>query len=104
MNADSLESHLAFRPNRPPTLAAGCSDPLPSGTRCHVLAFDIVAGLLQAQMRSRFVRRPAAEEPDHRHRRLLRARRERPNRRAVEQRDELAPFHYPMPPVLRTEG
>jgi hypothetical protein len=37
-------------------------------------------------------RRPAAEKPDHRHRRLLRARRERPRRRrATEQRDELAP-------------
>src|SRR5262249_31590405 len=36
--------------------------------------------------------------------RLLRARRERPRgRRAAEQRDELAPFHYPMPPVLPTE-
>ena len=36
----------------------------------------------------------AAEEADHRHRRLLRARRERPRcRRATEQRDELAPPH-----------
>src|SRR6516164_8392357 len=35
-----------------------------------------------------------AEEPNHRHVRLLRARRERPRRRrAAEQRDELAPFH-----------
>src|SRR6516162_7883481 len=34
------------------------------------------------------------EEPDDRHRRLLRARRERPrNRRTTEQRDERAPFH-----------
>ena len=33
-----------------------------------------------------------AKKPDHRHRRLLRARRERPRRRrAAEQRDELAP-------------
>ena len=38
--------------------------------------------------------RPAAEKPDHRHRRLLRARRERPRRRrAAEQRDELAAPH-----------
>jgi hypothetical protein len=35
--------------------------------------------------------RPAVEEPDHRHRRLLRPRRERPRGRAAEQRDELAP-------------
>jgi hypothetical protein len=35
-----------------------------------------------------------AEEPDHRHRRLLRPRRERPGRRrAAEQRDELAALH-----------
>src|SRR5262249_12565053 len=35
---------------------------------------------------------------------LLRVRRERPRgRRAAEQRDELAPFHCPMPPVLPTE-
>src|SRR5262245_30237404 len=36
---------------------------------------------------------PAANEPDHRHRRLLCARRERPRRRAAEQRDELASPH-----------
>src|SRR5262245_53824068 len=33
------------------------------------------------------------DEPDHRQRRLLRARRERPRRRASEQRDELPPLH-----------
>src|SRR5262249_35436934 len=33
------------------------------------------------------------EIPDHRHRRLLRPRRERPRRCAAEQRDEPAPFH-----------
>src|SRR5262249_42747732 len=48
--------------------------------------------------------RPAAEKSDHRHRRLLRARRERPRCcRAAEQRDELAASHCPMPPVLPTE-
>src|SRR5262249_31031122 len=35
----------------------------------------------------------AAEQPDHRHRRLLSARRERPCDRAAEQRDELAPLY-----------
>ena len=36
-----------------------------------------------------------AEKPDHRHRLLLRARRERPRRRrAAEQRDELAALHW----------
>src|SRR5262249_15294692 len=34
--------------------------------------------------------RDGAEEADHRQRRLLRARRERPRRRAAEQRNELA--------------
>src|SRR5262249_43630384 len=36
---------------------------------------------------------PAAEEPDHRHPRLLRARRDRPRRRAAEQRYERAALH-----------
>src|SRR5262245_48483148 len=46
--------------------------------------------------------RPTIEEPDHRHRRLLRARRERPRgHRAAEQRDELAPFPLTgMHPIL----
>jgi hypothetical protein len=33
-----------------------------------------------------------SQKPDHRHGRLLSARRERPRRRAAEQRDELAAF------------
>src|SRR5215471_16188168 len=37
--------------------------------------------------------RPGTEEPDQRHRRLLRPCRKRPRRRATEQRDELAPSH-----------
>jgi hypothetical protein len=40
-----------------------------------------------------YMRGPAAKEPDHRHRRVLRARCERPSRRAAEQRDELASSH-----------
>ena len=40
------------------------------------------------------VKRDRTEKPDHRHRRLLRARGERPrNRRAVAQRDEFAALH-----------
>ena len=64
----------------------------------HVLALD-VAGFVEAfTERSGKARgglgRPAADEADHRHRRLLRARRERPRRRrAAEQRDELASPH-----------
>src|SRR5262245_61639944 len=42
-----------------------------------------------------FVLRYGGEQPDHRHRWLLGARRERPcgRRRAAEKRDELAPLH-----------
>src|SRR5262249_11360604 len=40
-----------------------------------------------------FARRSGMQKPDHRHRRLLRAHRERPCRSAAEQRDELAPLH-----------
>ena len=54
--------------------------------------------------RVRGVPRRCRDNPTHRHRRLLRPRRERPRRRrAAEQRDELAPFHCLMPPVLPTE-
>ena len=63
----------------------------------HILALDI-AGFFQAlaergQRCGVLVRRYAAEEPDHRHRRLLRPRRKRPGRRAAEKRDEIAPLH-----------
>src|SRR5262245_38229866 len=62
-----------------------------------ILALDI-AGLLQTRMKHarhgcEAVGQSAVEEPDHRHRRLLRARRERPRRRAAEQRDERAALH-----------
>src|SRR6516165_9827977 len=39
------------------------------------------------------LRRSGVQKPDHRRRWLLRARRERPRRRAAQQRDELAPLH-----------
>src|SRR5438128_8078572 len=65
---------------------------------CYVLALHI-ADVLEAQaecaqtVRHR-VRRSGVEEPNHRHRRLLRSRRERPCRRCTaEQRDELAALH-----------
>src|SRR5262249_49700292 len=65
----------------------------------HVLALD-VAAILQAlakcaQTIRHRVRRSGVKKPDHRHRRLLRPRRERPRRRPAEQRYELAPFHPP---------
>src|SRR5262245_11153597 len=42
---------------------------------------------------AQFDRVPAAKKSNHRHCRLLRARRERPSGRAAEQHDELAPLH-----------
>src|SRR5262249_39698211 len=64
---------------------------------CYVLALDI-AGILQAlakcaQTLGSPVRRRGVEEPNNRHRRLLRARRDRPCRRAGKQRYELAVLH-----------
>ena len=35
-----------------------------------------------------------AEIPDHRHRRLLRSRHQRPRRRPAKRRDELSPFYH----------
>src|SRR5712691_11636239 len=65
---------------------------------CDVLAVD-VAGFLQPLAERGFIlvivtSQPGGEVCDHRHRRLLRMRCERPShRRAGEQRDELAPLH-----------
>src|SRR6516165_1493693 len=65
---------------------------------CHVLALE-VAGFVEAfTERSGLARgvpsRPAVDEADDRHRRLLRLRPERPrHRRAAEQRDEVASLH-----------
>src|SRR5262245_57404589 len=63
----------------------------------HVLALDC-AGFVEAfTERGGNARggigRPNGDEADDRHRRLLRARRERPHCRAAEQRDELAALH-----------
>src|SRR5262249_59177322 len=64
----------------------------------HALAYDI-AGLAQAfaeprDQRRKLFRRTMMEKSNDRHRRLLCARRERPGRRAAEQRDEIAPLHH----------
>src|SRR5262249_45965513 len=63
----------------------------------HVLALD-KSLFLQTLLECRHemhepCRRRAAKKANHRHRRLLRARRERPCRHAAEKRDELAPVH-----------
>jgi hypothetical protein len=62
----------------------------------HVLALD-VANLFHALAELAYtvrqpVRRPAVEKSDHRHRRLLCVRRERPCGRTADERDEVAPF------------
>src|SRR5215468_3183731 len=63
----------------------------------HILAFDVPAfadALPECGHKTCSVGgRRAAEEPDYRHRRLLRARRQRPRHRAPDQRDELAALH-----------
>jgi hypothetical protein len=61
----------------------------------HILVRD-VSGFLEAKAEGRQggrIKGGAAEEPDHRHRWLLRPCRKGPRRRAAEKRDELAPFH-----------
>ena len=65
----------------------------------HVLVLD-VAGFAEAFIKRgcracRAIDRPTADKADHRHRRLLRARRERPSGRstAEKRRDELASPH-----------
>src|SRR5262249_55607454 len=63
----------------------------------HIAALD-VSGFAQAlaeclQAFDGRLRRTGSEKPDHRHRRLLRPRRERPHSSATEQRDELAALH-----------
>src|SRR5262249_36649574 len=64
---------------------------------CYVLVFDI-ARFGQGPEKCREIRRhwswrSGMKKSDHRHRRLLRARCERPRRRAANKRDELAPPH-----------
>src|SRR5262249_20435376 len=63
----------------------------------HVLAFEIATLANAMPERGHKVGsaagRRGAENPDHRHRLLLRARREGPRRRAADERDELAPPH-----------
>src|SRR5262249_16767259 len=68
----------------------------------HVLAFD-VAGFIEAFAKPGHVARvgigrPGSDEPDHRQRRLLRARRERPSRyTAADKCDEFPPPHGGLP-------
>src|SRR5262249_36416018 len=63
-----------------------------------VLPFDkarfVEAFAERGQIEQVGVERTGTQETNHWHRRLLRVRRERPRRRAAEQRDELAPVRH----------
>src|ERR1700756_1918353 len=83
------------RKSRKPTVLGLC----PAIFNFHVLAFDI-AEFAETDSKCRQERRigpgkPTAQKPDHRHRRLLRARAERPrsHRGAAEQSYELPSLH-----------
>src|SRR5262249_59053934 len=89
----NLPPNQLGRQHRQPIVLAFC----PAVLDRHVLTLDI-SGLFQssaeiAQTLRDNVGRSGVEKSDDRHRRLLRARRERPSRRAAEQRDELAALH-----------
>src|SRR5215472_6314980 len=71
--------------------------PGPAVLDCHVAALDITVFAQPFEKGRQLplvtLRRISVEKSDHRHRRLLRAHRERPRRRATDERDELAPPH-----------
>jgi hypothetical protein len=69
----------------------------------NVLAHNVTAFAKALMERGQAARRIDDVESYHRHRRLLRVRRERPRGSAAEQGDKFAAFHCPVPPVLRTE-
>src|SRR5262249_13821095 len=83
--------------------------PAPAIIDCDVLSLDI-ARVAQAlvkggQFARRGIRRAPGEKSDHRHRRLLRIRRERPRgSRAAEQRDELAPVAHSITSSARAKN
>ena len=79
--------------------ASGRCDCPPIGTRSLHSALDITCFLRPWCNAISYVRESAAhcKQPDHRHRRLLRLRRQRPRRRTAEQRDELTASHEEFP-------
>src|ERR1700745_142608 len=76
----------------------------------HILALDVASftnTLLECSQKvCTAVRRRAVEDPDHRHCRLLRARREWPGRggRAANERDDLAPPHHSITSSARSRN
>ena len=73
---------------RGPRRGRNCPEPEPARRQCHRLY-----RICQPIARSIGVQRQPAEPPDHRHRRLLRARFARPSGHAPEPSDELPPSH-----------
>src|SRR5215471_3816299 len=67
----------------------------PGGLGARGISVPAGAEWLKMIAGARFVQGPGSgvEKPDHRHRRLLRPRRERPRSRAAEQRDERAALY-----------
>ena len=94
-------NHGALRRTRSAASAGSRSNPIicPAVFDRYVLALDIALPSFRPRRNAdnrcaERIKRRIPEEADHRHRRLLRARRERPRRRrAAEQRDELAALH-----------
>jgi hypothetical protein len=92
---------------RRPAPAADQIDPPPSGiqsprSRPRLSRPPSRPGGIGAHTVRQPIRRPAVEDPNHRHRGLLRPRRKRPRCcRAAQDRDEVAPFHFPMLPCFR---
>src|SRR6516164_1127773 len=84
-------------PDRLPTPAVDRSCSAPSGLDRHVLAFDEGGPVQTATELGHEMPGPlgrlTVEEPDYRHRRLLRARRERPRCRTAKKGDESAALH-----------
>jgi hypothetical protein len=64
---------------------------------------SVLPMLDRTQSRRCAISRPVAEKSHHRHRRLLRARSERPGRRSAEERDKVAPPQDRLP-SLRTDS
>src|SRR5262245_46600285 len=91
-NADATADEVGHERRQAVVLAAE-----PAVLDGHVLALYVAgfgeAFTERACMAGGAIERPTADKADHRHRRLLRARRERPASRAAESQDERAALH-----------
>src|SRR5262249_37044463 len=117
-----VQNQLSWPPGASPSPSSPASgmplsrDVFSKLTNIHALKIPWSADLLTLDYQTSHLRlaqrgwdpfrvRRAAENTDHRHRRLLRARRERPRGcRATEQRDEVAPSHVWMAPAWQEKS